>query len=100
MDHDYEFEIPLASHAKVRVGYSGHPVDRYAAVLLVRDGDTWREARVFDNHLGSHHMHRYTRSGGKQEAEGFHPGPTTKALPAAIEHLKAHWRAIAEAWKT
>lgn len=100
MGYDHTFDVPLArNRALIRVSWSGRPIQRYSVVLLVYDAGRWHEARVFDNHLGTHHMHRYTRSGGKQPSEAFHPGPARAAIPAAIEHLKAHWEAIAEAWK-
>lgn len=57
-------EISLSASARVLVHLSGRPIDRYAVVLLVRVEGEWTEARVSDNHLGSHHMHRYTRSSG------------------------------------
>jgi hypothetical protein len=45
-------------------------------------------------------MHRYTPEQGKQPAEPFHPGPTNAAMGAAIEHLKSHWEAIIQPWRT
>lgn len=69
-------------------------------VLLALVDDIWKTVRVYDNHLGTNHMHRYTRSGGKQQPEAFHAGPTNEAIPAAIMHLKAHWEAIIQSWRT
>jgi hypothetical protein len=43
----------------------------------------WEEARLFDNHLDDHHMHRYTCSEGKQPPETFHPGPTNASTSIA-----------------
>lgn len=84
----------------MRTSRSGRPIERYAVLLLVRVEDGWQEIRLFDNHLGGHHMHRYTAQGDKQPAEAFHPGPTNAAIAAAIQHLKAHWEAIVQAWNT
>lgn len=84
----------------IRFSSSGRPIHRYAVILLAyRDGG-WREVRVFDNHLGEHHQHRYTRAGGKADAELFHPGPTNQAIAAAIDHLKTGWAAIILSWDT
>jgi len=73
---------------------------RYSVVLLAFEDGGWRTLRVYDNHLGTHHMHRYTRKEGKQPESVFHSGPTNEAIPAAINHLKIHWKAIIESWRS
>jgi hypothetical protein len=93
-------EIALATDVKVQFSQSGRPIDRYAVVLMMLVDAAWETVRVYDNHLGTHHMHRYTRSGGKQEAAPFKSGPTNEVIPAAIAHLKGHWQAIIESWDT
>ncbi|MGA2165165.1 MAG: hypothetical protein ABSH36_11940 [Solirubrobacteraceae bacterium] len=100
MPYEQSVEWALADGVVVRFSRSGRPIERYAVLLLVRVEDRWHEVRLFDNHLGSHHMHRYTAIDGKQPAEAFHPGPTNAAIAAAIEHLKTHWEAIVQAWRT
>jgi len=30
----------------------------------------------------------------------IHGGPTNEAIPATIDHLKAHWEAIIESWRS
>jgi hypothetical protein len=100
MPYEHTVEWAIADGVAVRFSRSGRPIGRYAVLLLVEiDGD-WQEVRVFDNHLDHHHMHRYTRTEGKQPAETFHPGPTNAAIAAAIEHLKNHWEAIIQPWRT
>ncbi len=99
MSYDQVVDIALADGVIVRYSRSGRPIARYAVVLLVLVDEVWHEARLFDNHLGSHHMHRYTRSEGKKPPETFHLGPTNAAIAAAIEHLKAHSEAIVESWR-
>ena len=98
MPYERSFELAVAENVMVRVSQSGRPIERYSVVLLTLVDGEWHTARVYDNHLGSHHLHRYTRSEGKQEPEEFHPGPTNQAIPAAIAHLKAHWKAIIQSW--
>lgn len=101
MPEERLFEIELFhSAARIRVETRGRKIDDYTVVLLVRVEDEWRTVRVYDNHLGSHHMHRYNRSGGKQPPARFHAGSTNEALAAAIAHLKAHYEAIIAAWKS
>jgi hypothetical protein len=100
MPYEQTIELALTQDVVIRFSRSGRPIERYAVVLLILHEDAWEEARLFDNHQGSHHMHRYTPKDGKQPAEVFHPGPTNAAIPAAIEHLKNHWEAIVEPWRT
>jgi len=94
-----EFSTRLADGVMIRVRLSGRPIERYAVLLLAWRDAAWQEIRLYDNHLGSHHMHRYTRSHGKQPAEEFHPGPANAAIPAAIAHLKSAWQDIMLSWE-
>ncbi|MGH2903161.1 MAG: DUF7718 family protein [Solirubrobacteraceae bacterium] len=100
MPYEETVDFEIADGVIVRYSRSGRPITRYAVVLLVLVDDVWEGVRLFDNHLDDHHMHRYTRTGGKQPPETFHPGPISAAMPAAIEHLKAHWEAIVESWRS
>jgi len=92
-------DIGLTQNVTVRFSQSGRPVSRYSVALLLFVDGEWQTVRLYDNHQGTHHMHRYTRS-GKQDATWFHSGPTNEAIPAAIDHLKVHWEAIIESWKS
>lgn len=94
-----EIDMLLSEDVKIRLRRNGRPIEEYAVLLLVRDYGQWREARVFDNHGGTHHMHRFTRGGGKQRPEKFHSGSINEAIPAAIAHLKQHWPAIIFSWR-
>lgn len=58
----------------------------------------WRTARLYDNAHGVHDMHRY-RGTDKRDAEVFHQGPPTEALPAAVRELKESWPSIVEGWE-
>jgi hypothetical protein len=98
--YERTIDIDLVDGVIVRFSQSGRPIERYSVILLVFADDAWHTVRVYDNHLGTHHMHRYTRSEGKQAPESFHAGPITQAIPAAIAHLKAHWEAIIQSWKS
>ena len=100
MPYEEVVDFEITDDVLVRFSRSGRPIARYAVVLLVLVDGVWEEVRMFDNHLDDHHMHRYTRSEGKQPPEAFHPGPANAAIPAAIAHLKAHWEAIIESWKS
>jgi len=98
--YERTIEIGLTRDVIVRFNQSGRPIARYSVVLLLLVDREWQTVRLYDNRHGTHHMHRYTRSGGKQTATAFHPGPANQAIPSAIDHLKAHWEAIIESWKS
>jgi hypothetical protein len=100
MPYEQTIELALSQDVVIRFNRSGRPIERYSVVLLIFGEDGWQEARLFDNHQGTHHMHRYTPEMGKQPAEIFHQGPTNAAIAAAIGHLKTHWEAIVEPWRT
>jgi hypothetical protein len=100
MPYEQAVDIGLADGVIIRYSWSGRPIARYAVVLLVLVDGVWEEVRLYDNHLDDHHMHRYTRSQGKQPPETFHSGPVNAAIAAAIAHLKAHWEAIIESWRS
>lgn len=98
MPYERSVEIAVADGVAIRFGRSGRPIERYSVILVALLRGTWETVRVYDNHLGVHHMHRYTSGGEKQPAETFHPGTNNEAIAAAIEHLKTHWAAIIESW--
>ncbi len=99
MPYERTIEIVIAEGVRVRFSQSGRPIERYSVILLVFEDGAWQTAQVYDNHLGTNHMHRYTRKDGKQPETAFHPGPMNEAIPAAIDYLKSHWEAIIESWR-
>lgn len=62
MPYERTVEIAVADGVLVRFHQSGRPIERYSVVLLALDDDIWKTVRVYDNHLGTNHMHRYTLS--------------------------------------
>lgn len=75
MPYEEIVDIEIAENVLIRFSRSGRPIARYSVVLLLLFDDIWEEVRLFDNHLDDHHMHRYTRSEGKQPPETFHLRP-------------------------
>jgi hypothetical protein len=100
MPYERTIEIAVADGVLVRFSQSGRPIERYSVVLLVLIDGSWQTVRVYDNHQGTNHMHRYTSTSGRQGPEAFHAGTTSEAIPAAIAHLRAHWEAIIQSWRT
>lgn len=98
MPYERTVEIGIVEEVVVRLSQSGRPIERYSVVLMAFVEGAWETIRVYDNHRGTHHMHRYTRQGGKQPEEPFHEGPTNEAIPAAIAHIKAHWEVMISSW--
>lgn len=100
MPYERTIDIGVAERVLVRFSQSGRPIERYSVALVVFEDGAWQTVRVYDNHLGTHHMHRYTRQAGKQAPESFHDGYTSEAIPAAIDHLKRHWEAMIRSWRS
>lgn len=100
MPDERRVEFRLDDDVKIQFNRSGRPISRYSVLLMVLVDGVWQTVRLFDNHLGTHHVHRYTQEAGKQGPETFHPGPNNEAIAAAIIHLRAHWGAILESWKS
>jgi hypothetical protein len=100
MPYERTIDFALSAYVVVRFSQSGRPIDRYSVALLVFIDGVWKTARLYDNHGGTHHMHRYTRQGQKLASQSFHLGSTTEAVPAAIAHLKAHWEEIIHSWQS
>jgi hypothetical protein len=74
MPYEQTIELALAPDVLIRFSRSGRPIDRYAVVLLILRVDGWQTARLFDNHQGTNHTHRYIPKGGKQPPETLRHG--------------------------
>lgn len=74
--------------------------ETYSVVLLAMDeGDKWTTVRVFDNEHGATHMHRYTRSGGKQDAERISAATPSEGFNMALDWAESGYREMIEAWR-
>jgi hypothetical protein len=72
----------------------------YAVVLVVREGGNLRTVRVWDNHLGIPHMHRYTRKEGKQAEERIKGTPSVQdGYDHALGAAHRDFPAIVESWR-
>ncbi|HUN78347.1 MAG TPA: hypothetical protein VMU32_05465 [Solirubrobacteraceae bacterium] len=69
----YEDELDPEAAILVRFVTRRGVVRSYSVVLVALEGDASRAVRVYDNAHGVHDMHRYTREGVKQAAEGVSP---------------------------
>jgi len=74
--------------------------ESYSVVLLVSDeGEKWATVRVFDDEHGAAHMHRYTRSGGKQDAERISAATPSEGFNMALDWAESGYREMIESWR-
>lgn len=91
--------MPLRPDVRIRYQCSRGPDTPYAVTLEAKMDDGWTTIRCWDNsHDQGHHMHRYTQTGGKQDAVRFSSLTCREAMPAAIEAAAESWKGILEQW--
>lgn len=89
--HDAEIVVELITeHGKV---------GRYSVVLLAREEGEWRTVRVYDNHLGVPHMHRYTHVGAKQDGEKTDEATASDGYNIALQQVRAGYQEMIEGWR-
>jgi hypothetical protein len=89
--HDAEIVVELITeHGKV---------GRYSVVLLAREEGEWRTVRVYDNHLGVPHMHRYTHAGVKQDGEKTDEATASDGYNIALQRVRAGYQEMIEGWR-
>jgi hypothetical protein len=71
----------------------------YSVVLLAEVEAQLETIRVYDGAHGKNELHRYTCSGGKQQAEAVHDGTLGEGMRAAITDIKRGYGAMIEAWR-
>lgn len=85
---------------RISARYTAGPRPDYAVSLLALVEGRWTTIRLWDNSHGTdvHHMHRYTRAGGKRPPEiEPHPSPR-RALAAAFAACNTRAVAILDAY--
>lgn len=75
-------------------------VARYKIVLVALIDDDEKTIRVYDNTHGPHDLHRYTRSGGKQDADNWHHGSPTEAMNDARDLIRNRYEDMIRSWDT
>lgn len=73
-------------------------VTDYSVVITVDMEGEARTVRVYDGAHGRNEMHRYTRTGGKQEAEIFHAGDLGEGMRIAVEACVRRYALMIEGW--
>jgi hypothetical protein len=97
----YEFPLDLVPGAKVAVDFKTvkGEVVAYAIVLVLETPFGEETIRVYDAAHGFNEMHRYTRTGGKQDGVVFSDGTLAEGMQEAIEAVKLGPLAMIEGWK-
>jgi hypothetical protein len=92
--------IPLEPGARVRYLADRGREPRYAVLLETEVGGDWTTVRCWDNadRVDEHHMHRYTRQGGKEVATRFSYGTCNDARKEAIGAARTSYEAMIESW--
>lgn len=78
---------------------AGKEVTGYSIVLLFEGDGRLETIRVYDSAHGINEMHRYTRSGGKQDGVEAHSGTLGEGMRSAQEEIKRSYIAMIEGWK-
>lgn len=73
-------------------------ISSYSVVLLAREEGEWRTVRVYDNHLGVPHMHRYTRGGIKGDGEKAGQASPSDGYNAALEQVRTGFQGMIDGW--
>lgn len=76
----------------------GDVVD-YVVTLALETTDGMATVRIYDAAHGFNEMHRFTRSGGKQDGVEIHHGNLGEGLRSAKEEIKRSYRSMIEGWK-
>lgn len=74
-------------------------VGRYSVVLLANEEGEWRTVRIYDNHLGVPHMHRYTHAGVKQDGEKTDEATASDGYNIALQRVRKGFQEMIEGWR-
>jgi hypothetical protein len=91
LSNDAEIVVELITEHGEVVGYS--------VVLLAREEGEWRTVRVYDNHLGVPHMHRYTHAGVKQDGEKTDEATASAGYNLALQQVRTGFQEMIEGWR-
>jgi hypothetical protein len=98
-EYQYDLTLDVAIRVRHATNERGELVE-YAVVLVVREGDDLHTVRVWDNHLGIPHMHRYTRKEGKQPEERITGAPSVQdGYDHGLDAAHRGFPAIVESWR-
>jgi hypothetical protein len=99
----YEREIvkPLAEGVRLRFRYERGPEPLYSVTLEVCQGQEWSTVRSWDNSHDrhEHHLHRYTKTGGRGDPELLAHASIQVAMSRALADGAQSWEAILQSWE-
>jgi hypothetical protein len=92
---EYELGVSLL----VDFWTEGTEVTDYSLVLLFDANGRTETIRVYDSAHGFNELHRYSRSGGKQDGVEVHSGTLGEGMRSAQEEIKRSYISMIEGWK-
>jgi hypothetical protein len=96
---DYRYLLDADAEIVVSMETERGEVANYSVVLLALVDGEWRTVRVYDSHLGTPHMHRYTREGVKRDGEKTGEAMPSDGYNMALERVKNGFREMIDGWK-
>jgi hypothetical protein len=95
------YRLPLSetSEMVVELVRRKGETEEYAVVLLTLDGDQWRTVRVYDNHQGAAHLHRYNRAGEKGLPQPTGAPDAKEGFETALSEVRDHFEEMIEEWE-
>ena len=101
MKYEREVVKPLAEGVRVRLRYERGPEPPYSVTLEIKQGPEWITVRSWDNshERHEHHLHRYSKTGGREDPELLARPSIQMAMAQAIADAAQSWEAILQSWK-
>jgi hypothetical protein len=101
MKYEREIVKPLAEGVRLRFRYERGPEPLYSVTLEVLQGHEWSTVRSWDNSHDrhEHHLHRYTRTGGRGALELLAHASIQVAMARALADGAQGWEAILQSWE-
>jgi hypothetical protein len=101
MKYEREVVKPVAEGVRVRFRYERGPEPLYSVTLEIRQGQEWSTVRSWDNshERNEHHLHRYTKTGGRKDPELLVHPSIRIAMARAIADAAQSWEAILQSWE-
>lgn len=95
--YTYELDFGVVLYAEHEHG-AGELLT-FGVVLIVVEGESTHTVRVWDNHQGEPHMHRYTKEGGKQSPQKLSAVTAQDGYTLALDNARRNYREIIESWR-
>jgi hypothetical protein len=101
MKYEREIVKPIAEGVRLRFRYERGLEPFYSVTLEVLQGEEWSTIRSWDNshERHQHHLHRYSKAGGRADPELLVHPSIQAAMAHAIADAAGGWEAILQSWE-